>query len=119
VYLSHWFIREDRAKAGSNFMAAIPLSFILGSPLAGWILGHSWLGVDGWRWLFLLEGMPAVLLGTVAFFILTDWPRDAVWLTGEQRQWIEKLKKKVAPTENDGVAGGAIRPSPLLSAVAF
>ena len=54
VYLSHWFIREDRAKAGSNFMAAIPLSFVIGSPLAGWILGHPWLGVNGWRWLFVL-----------------------------------------------------------------
>ena len=90
VYLSHWFIREDRAKAGSNFMAAIPLSFIVGSPLAGWILGHPWLGVDGWRWLFVLEGMPAILLGTVAFFYLTDWPREATWLAPEQRQWIER-----------------------------
>src|SRR5580704_2279558 len=74
VYLSHWFVREDRAKAASRFMAAIPLSFIIGSPLAGWILGHPWLGVDGWRWLFAFEGLPAILLGTVAFLYLTDWP---------------------------------------------
>ncbi len=110
VYLSHWFIREDRAKAGSNFMAAIPLSFIIGSPLAGWILGHPWLGVDGWRWLFVLEGMPAVLLGTVAFFYLTDWPKDAAWLAPEQREWIEQTleeEKPVAQTENHSVAGAA------------
>src|ERR1019366_8086843 len=56
VYLSHWFIREDRAKATSNFMGAIPLSFVIGSPIAGWILGHAWLGLAGWRWLFVLEG---------------------------------------------------------------
>jgi MFS family permease len=88
VYLSHWFIPEDRAKAASNFMCAIPLSFVLGSPFAGWILSHQWLAVEGWRWLFLLEGIPAIVLGAVAFFFLTDWPRDASWLAPAQRQWI-------------------------------
>ena len=97
VYLSHWFIRGDRAKAGSNFMAAIPLSFIVGSPLAGWILGHPWLGIDGWRWMFLLEGMPAVLLGAVAFLYLTDWPREAAWLAPEQRRWIEQKLEEEKP----------------------
>lgn len=58
VYLSHWFIFEDRAKATSNFMGAIPLSAVLGSPLAGWILGRGWLGFTGWRWLFVVEGAP-------------------------------------------------------------
>jgi MFS transporter, ACS family, tartrate transporter len=88
VYLSHWFKREDRAKATSNFMAAIPMSFVIGSPIAGWILGHTWFAVEGWRWLFVLEGMPAILLGAVAYFVLTDWPGGAIWLTPEQRQWI-------------------------------
>jgi MFS family permease len=95
VYLSHWFIREDRAKATSNFMAAIPLSFVIGSPIAGWILGHTWFAVEGWRWLFILEGMPAILLGIVAFFYLADWPREATWLAPEQQQWIgEKLSEE-------------------------
>jgi ACS family tartrate transporter-like MFS transporter len=89
VYLSHWFVHEDRAKATGNFMSAIPISFVLGSPIAGWILGHNWLGIIGWRWLFLLEGMPAILLGIVAFFYLADYPREARWLVGEQRQWIQ------------------------------
>ena len=88
VYLSHWFKREDRAKATSNFMAAIPMSFVIGSPIAGWILGHKWFAVEGWRWLFVVEGMPAILLGAVAFFVLTDWPGEATWLAPEQRQWI-------------------------------
>jgi ACS family tartrate transporter-like MFS transporter len=88
VYLSHWFIRADRAKATSNFMAAIPLSFIIGSPLAGWILGHHWFGLEGWRLLFVLEGAPAVVLGVVAYFVLTDWPHEAEWLTPEQRGWL-------------------------------
>ena len=67
VYLSHWFVQEDRAKATGNFMAAIPVSLIIGSPVAGWILSHNWFMIEGWRWLFFLEGIPAILLGTVAF----------------------------------------------------
>ena len=122
VYLSHWFIREDRAKAGSNFMAAIPLSFIVGSPLAGWILGHAWFGVDGWRWLFVLEGMPAILLGTIAFFYLTDWPRDAAWLAPEQRWWIERKLEEEKPINPRKItAWQALRSGPmlLLASVAF
>lgn len=88
VYLSHWFTSNDRAKATGNFMAAIPLSFVIGSPVAGWILGHSFLAISGWRWLFLLEGLPAVLLGGFAFFYLTDLPEQAKWLLPEQKQWL-------------------------------
>src|SRR6516162_4080235 len=97
VYLSHWFIHEDRAKAAANFMAAIPLSFVIGSPLAGWILGHRWLGVEGWRWLFFLEGLPAILLGVVALFYLTDWPSQAAWLAPHQRRWIEEKLEEEKP----------------------
>jgi ACS family tartrate transporter-like MFS transporter len=97
VYLSHWFIREDRAKATSNFMGAIPLSFVLGSPFAGWILSHRWLAVEGWRWLFFLEGIPAILLGAVSFFFLTDWPGEASWLAPTQRQWIEQKLQQEKP----------------------
>jgi ACS family tartrate transporter-like MFS transporter len=116
-------MREDRAKAGSNFMAAIPLSFIVGSPLAGWILGHPWLGVDGWRWLFVLEGMPAILLGAVAFFYLTDWPREASWLAPEQRRWIEQKLEEEKPVASQRAitAWHAVgsRPILLLASVAF
>ena len=122
VYLSHWFVRKDRAKAASKFMAAIPLSFIIGSPLAGWILGHPWLGVDGWRWLFALEGLPAILLGAVAFFYLTDWPREAAWLAPEQRQWIEQKLEEEKPARHQKItAWQALRARPilLLASVAF
>src|SRR5437667_10479742 len=74
VYLSHWFIHEDRAKATSNFMAAIPVSLVIASPLGGWILALNWFTIEGWRWLFFLEGIPAILLGIVAFCFLTDRP---------------------------------------------
>jgi MFS family permease len=77
VYLSHWFMQADRAKATSNFMSAIPLSFVIGSPLAGLILGQSWFSLAGWRWLFILEGIPAIVLGTIAYFYLTDLPKEA------------------------------------------
>lgn len=103
VYLSHWFLREDRAKATSNFMSAIPLSFVIGSPLAGWILGRHWFGLDGWRSLFVLEGIPAVVLGVVAYFVLTDWPREARWLSYEQRQWVGQGLKAEQATAPQGV----------------
>ncbi len=122
VYLSHWFIREDRAKATSNFMAAIPLSFVIGSPIAGWILGHQWFAVEGWRWLFVLEGMPAIVLGAVAFFVLTDWPGEAGWLAPEQRQWIEQnLEKGKASVRLASSVGQILRSRTvvLLAATAF
>ena len=59
----------DRAKATSNFMAAIPLSLVIGSPIAGWILGHQWFAIAGWRWLFVLEGIPALLAGHRCVFL--------------------------------------------------
>ena len=97
VYLSYWFIREDRAKATSNFMSAIPLSSMLGSPLAGWILGRMWLGVDGWRWLFVFEGLPAIVLGTAAYFFLTNRPTDATWLHSAGRDWLLRTLEAETP----------------------
>lgn len=104
VYLSHWFIREDRAKACSNFMAAIPLSFVIGSPVAGWILGRTWFGHAGWRWLFVLEGVPAILLGGVSFFFLTDWPHQATWLHPAQGDWIQNRLREEAPSSLPGTS---------------
>ena len=106
VYLSHWFIEEDRAKATSNFMAAIPVSLVIGSPVAGWIPSHNWFAIEGWRWLFLLEGVPAVLLGVVAFFFLTDQPGQARWLTAEQRQWISPKLEQEKPLSRQSITIG-------------
>jgi ACS family tartrate transporter-like MFS transporter len=88
VYLTHWFRSVDRAKAVAVFYAAMPLSYVIGSPLAGFLLKLSWLGLKGWRWLFILEGIPAVLLGLAALVYLTDWPQQANWLRREERDWI-------------------------------
>src|SRR3954447_2175152 len=88
VYLSHWFIYQDRGKAVARFMSAIPIGFIIGAPIAGMILGVRWSGISGWRWLFLFEGIPAVLLGIVTLFYLPDRPNEAKWLNPEEREWI-------------------------------
>jgi ACS family tartrate transporter-like MFS transporter len=88
VYLSHWFVEQDRAKAVARFMSAIPIGFILGGPIAGAILGVHWLGLSGWRWLFLFEGIPAVLLGIVTLFVLPDRPNEVRWLRADERDWL-------------------------------
>ncbi len=88
VYLSHWFIAEDRGKAVARFMAAIPIGFMIGGPIAGSILGAHWLNLAGWRWLFLVEGAPAVILGVATLFYLPDRPTDARWLAANERDWI-------------------------------
>jgi ACS family tartrate transporter-like MFS transporter len=122
VYLSHWFIQEDRAKATSNFMAAIPISLVIGSPVAGWILSHDWFGIEGWRWLFFLEGIPAILLGTIAFFFLTDRPNRARWLTVDQQQWISQNLEHEKPLSPRSTGVGQVfrsRTVLLLATVAF
>jgi ACS family tartrate transporter-like MFS transporter len=102
VYLTHWFRSEDRAKASAMFMIALPVANIIGSPLSGWLLGVHWFGLQGWRWLFIVEGIPAIVFGVITVFYLTDWPREARWLAPEEREWItaeleqEALAKKAA-----------------------
>jgi D-galactonate transporter len=102
VYLIHWFRYNERAKAVAMFMTALPVSNIFGAPISGLILGINWLGFAGWRWVFILEGIPAILLGVITIFYLTDRPRDAAWLPEDEREWItaglereKQLKKSV------------------------
>jgi MFS family permease len=89
LYLTWWFPSYYRSRIVGIFMAAIPLSNILGSLVSGFLLDlDGWLGVAGWQWLFVLEAVPAVVLGVVFWFFMTDWPSQAHWLTTEQRDWL-------------------------------
>ncbi|HEV3206512.1 MAG TPA: MFS transporter [Terriglobales bacterium] len=95
VYLTHWFVYEDRAKAVAGFMAAIPLAFAIGSPISGLLLGVHWGNLHGWQWLFILEGLPALFFGVMTWFYLTDWPYQAKWLPPDEREWvIHKLESE-------------------------
>ncbi|HET8601704.1 MAG TPA: MFS transporter [Segeticoccus sp.] len=92
LYLTFWFPQEMRAKAVGLFMVAVPLSSMIGSPLSAWLItsGHHLLfGLEGWRFMFLVEGLPAILIGVVCWFFLTDRPRDAKWLSPEERSWLQ------------------------------
>jgi sugar phosphate permease len=106
VYLSHWFVEQDRAKATARFMSAIPVAAIIGGPLAGAILGIHWLGMPGWRWLFFLEGVPAILLGIATLFVLPDRPNDAGWLQPNERDWltVELAKERHAKIDSQQVS---------------
>ncbi|HXJ23460.1 MAG TPA: MFS transporter [Polyangia bacterium] len=99
VYLSHWFRVEDRARAFALFMLAVPMSNVVGAPISGLLLGVHWGGLAGWRWLFLLEGLPAIVLGVVTIFVLTDRPAQARWLTAAERGHLEaELAAEAAAT---------------------
>ena len=89
LYLTYWFPSEYRAKIVGIFMVAIPVAGLTGSPISGAILGMDGvLGLGGWQWVFILEAIPAVLLGFISIFWLTDRPEHAQWLTAEQRNWL-------------------------------
>jgi MFS family permease len=100
-YLGYWYPSADRARAVSLFMLAIPLSTVVGGPLAGYLLGwDGWHGLRGWQWVFLVEGVPAVLLGFVVLLLLADGPEEARWLTPEQRAWLsERVRSEHAAAE--------------------
>jgi MFS family permease len=88
-YLSQWFPAERRARSLAGFMIAIPISAAIGNPLGAWLLGlNGSLGLRGWQWLFLLEGIPSVLLGVAVLVLLTDRVEEAGWLSEDQRAWL-------------------------------
>jgi ACS family tartrate transporter-like MFS transporter len=107
LYLTYWFPREERARIVSLFMTAVPIATVVGGPLSGALLGlHGLGGIAGWRWLFIIEGIPAVLLGIVALKFLTDRPKDAHWLTPEERTALERrLEAEAEDTRASGYAG--------------
>jgi len=85
VYFTHWFPRADRARPMAALVLGIPVSLALGARVSAHLLEAQWLQLDGWQWVFLVEGLPAVLLGLAVPFVLTDRPRQARWLTAAER----------------------------------
>jgi MFS transporter, ACS family, tartrate transporter len=93
--LTLWFPAKYRGRVVGYFMAAIPLSTVIGGPISGALLQMDGLkGMQGWQWLYLIEALPALLLAFVVYFYLTDKPSDAHWLTGEERQWLVDRQAK-------------------------
>ena len=88
VYLTHWFCSRDRSRAIACLYAANPAAALIGSPVAGWLLGVHWHSITGWRWLFILEGIPAVVVGIITLLYMTDWPKEARWLSAEEQKWL-------------------------------
>lgn len=102
VYLGGWFRAADRGKAVALFMSAISLAMVIGGPLSGALLKINWLGLEGWRWLFILEGVPAVLFGISVLFFLTDRPEDAKWLPEDEKAWLvgELARERLAAEQS-------------------
>jgi MFS family permease len=89
-YLARWYPSRDRANAMSFFYIGAALASVIGLPLSGLLLSFDGIaGVSGWRWVFLIEGVPAIILGFVVLRVLADRPADAKWLTPDQRTWLE------------------------------
>ena len=89
LYLTYWFPAAYRGRIVAIFMVAIPVSSFLGSPISAALLQtDGWLGLRGWQWMFILEALPAILLGVAAFVWLPSKPADAKWLSAEGRAWL-------------------------------
>jgi ACS family tartrate transporter-like MFS transporter len=121
-YLSGWYPATQRARAVSWFMVAIPLTIVIGGPLAGYLLEMDGLGgLRGWQWLFLIEGLPAVILGVIVFFYLTDCPEQAQWLEPAERTWLSNAinAEQVQARERHGVGLGRALLHPMVWALGF
>ena len=90
-YLTYWFPARHRAVVLARFMFAQPIALMIGAAVSGLVLKmNGVLGIAGWKWLFVLEGLPSVLLGVITFFYLTDKPMQATWLEPDEREWLQK-----------------------------
>jgi MFS transporter, ACS family, tartrate transporter len=114
VFLSHWFRYEDRAKAKSHFMIGLPIATMIGVPISRAIMENiHWGGLEGWRWVFILEGIPSVIFGVVTLWYLTDWPSEAKWLPEDEKQWImgelERERREMLAEGKDPLWGGIVK----------
>ena len=109
LYLRNWFPAGARARTVAWFMTAAPLAGVVGGPISGALLTlHNRGGLSGWQWLFLMEGLPAIVLGGVVVFYLTDFPGDAQWLPADQRAWLmDTLERERRATSVSGYSSAS------------
>jgi ACS family tartrate transporter-like MFS transporter len=89
LYFTYWFPAKHHARAVSLFLVGMGLANIIGGPFATWILDSvTWFGMAGWRWIFIVEGVPTIILGVVTAFILVDRPHDARFLSEDEKRWL-------------------------------
>jgi ACS family tartrate transporter-like MFS transporter len=102
LYLSYWFPARNRAGVIALFMAAAPIATAIGSPISAALLEmHGIMGLAGWQWMFLIEAIPAVILGVVVFFYMTDRPEKAAWLKADEREWLVKTMQAEEANKGD------------------
>ena len=106
LYMKHWFPASARARAVAWFMTANPVAGVVGSPISGALLGMHGGGLAGWQWLFLMEGLPAIALGTAVYWVLTDGPATAKWLSEEERSWLLAELEREREANSGGASSG-------------
>ena len=110
LYLSYWFPARRRAGVTACFMAAAPISTALGSPLSASLLEmNGVMGFAGWQWMFMLEAIPAVILGVVVFFYMTDRPEQAKWLKDDEKTWLVNAMKAEAAKKSPGESHSIVK----------
>jgi ACS family tartrate transporter-like MFS transporter len=123
IYLTYWFPAVIRARAAARFMVATTVGGIFGGPIAALLMQlNGTLGLRGWQWLFLIEGIPSVLLGFAVLYWLTDKPEDATWLNKDEKQWLmDKLHKEKTERmrHHDFTLWGAFKSPKVLYLVLF
>src|SRR5579864_555272 len=106
LYLTYWFRQRDQARVISLFVTALPVASILGAPLSGFILDHAhWAGISSWRWLLILEGLPAIVCGVLTYLVLPSGPSESTFLNQEEKSW---LTAELAREERDKTAENSI-----------
>jgi len=105
LYLTYWFPAAARGRAIARFMTATAIAGGIGGPISGVLLNLNGIaGLAGWQWLFLIEGIPAIILGFLVFAILPDGPQAARWLTAGEKAWIISRLEEERQAEPDHVS---------------
>lgn len=124
LYLTYWFPARYRAGVIAMFMAAAPIAVAIGSPISAALLGMDGLmGFAGWQWMFIIEAIPAIILGFVVFFYMTDRPEQATWLKEDERNWLIKTMQEEdvgkGSTQHHSILRGLINPRVLALALVY